>query len=62
MAAAAATATTPARPAGLGRRKRQNSDPACLPALKDLDTELRELPGRYSPENMGCIYVVYPVS
>lgn len=30
--------------------------------LQDLDTELRELPGRYSPENMGCIYVVYPVS
>lgn len=30
--------------------------------LQDLDTELRELPGRYAPENMGCIYVVYPVS
>ena len=30
--------------------------------LQDLETEMRELPGRYSPEKMGCIYVVYPVS
>lgn len=31
-------------------------------SFQDLDDELRELPGRYSRENGGCIYVGYPAS
>ena len=29
---------------------------------QDLETEMRELPGRYGPEAVGCMYVVYPAS
>jgi len=31
-------------------------------SFQDLETELRELPGRYAAENMGCMYVIYPAS